>query len=56
MIDVTLEPREAGYSSRKADLALYLGSKLKVEQEEGLKGCSNKCIFSTLYWIKIQSQ
>ena len=36
VIDVTLEPGGLDAQVVRADLALYLGSKLKLKQEEGL--------------------
>ena len=44
-----LNPERLDTQVVKADLALHLGSKLKLEQEEGLKGVSYN-------GIKIQSQ
>ena len=40
----------------RADLALYLGSKLKLEQEENLKGVLIGVSFLPDIKIKIQSQ
>ena len=37
-----LNPERLDTQDVRADLALYLGSKLKLEQEEGLKGAQRK--------------
>ena len=50
-----LNPERLDTQVVKADLALYLGSKLKLEQEEGLKGVLTGVSFLP-YNKKIQSQ
>ena len=47
-MNVTLEPGGQDTQGVRADLALYLGSKLKPKQEEGLKKVKLEVYFVTL--------
>ena len=55
-IYVTLEPGGQDTQDIRADLALYLGSKLKLKQEEGLKGETKSLICHSNIKIKNTNQ
>ena len=51
-----LNPEGLATQVIRADLALYLGSKLKLEQEEGLKGVLTGISFLPYNEIKYKSK